>query len=131
LEKLEAVYKSSHYVQNLCVYAHSEYSFVVIVVQPIFAALHAFVKQSDINVGENVDLSDLVKLEELKKEVRRDLADIGKKAGFKGGEILGGLVFASEEWTPTNGYLVCIYQFDLSVDCGNEDQQDVCSQRVY
>lgn len=52
---------------------------------------------------EGHEIGDLVDDEKVKGEVLRQLQGIGRKAGFKGIEIIVGVVLAEEEWTPVNG----------------------------
>lgn len=52
---------------------------------------------------EGHEIADLVGDERIKGEVLRQLQGIGRKAGFKGIEIIVGVVLADEEWTPANG----------------------------
>ncbi|KAI8617653.1 hypothetical protein BC830DRAFT_1160963 [Chytriomyces sp. MP71] len=75
LEKLEANYKVSKYVQNMMLHADSEKSFAVGIIQPIRAA------------------------------VLDDLKAVGKTMAFKPAEIVGQIWLGHEEWTPQNGLL--------------------------
>ncbi|KAI8847614.1 hypothetical protein BC829DRAFT_375457 [Chytridium lagenaria] len=105
LEKLESVYKTSPYVQNICVYGDPEQSFCVALVQPVEKEAQAFMASSGVSGASSMDLEALSQNKALVKEVLRSLRDVAKKVGLKPAEILGDVVVVGEEWTPLNGLL--------------------------
>jgi long-chain acyl-CoA synthetase len=106
LEKLEAIYKTSPYVQNICVYGDSEQSFCLAIVQPVEKEIHHFVKSINLVPDSHAeDFGALVRRPEVVRAVLESLRGVGKGAGLKPAEIVGGCFVASEEWTPINGFL--------------------------
>ncbi|KAJ3102397.1 long-chain fatty acid-CoA ligase [Phlyctochytrium planicorne] len=104
VEKLESVYKTSKFVQNICVYADSEQFFAIAVVQPIEKELSNYLKSKNVNTA-NLDLEGLAKHPEAAKGILFDLREVAKSVGLKPIEIVGGVFVAGEEWTPQNGLL--------------------------
>ncbi|KAJ3271497.1 long-chain fatty acid-CoA ligase [Borealophlyctis nickersoniae] len=106
LEKLEACYKTSKFVQNVCVYGDSLESFAVALVVPIEKELADLAKEKGLFQGRShFDLEELCMSPEIKKEVLADLRACAKKADFKPAEIVGSVWLIHEEWTPQNGML--------------------------
>ncbi|KAJ3080640.1 long-chain fatty acid-CoA ligase [Rhizoclosmatium hyalinum] len=106
LEKLESNYKTSKFVQNICVHADSEQSYAVALIQPIEKEIRTIAAplypDTDIN---GVDYDELCRRKEVRDAVLASLKDIAKKVGFKPAEIVGQVFICHEEWTPQNGLL--------------------------
>ncbi|KAJ3082478.1 long-chain fatty acid-CoA ligase [Quaeritorhiza haematococci] len=106
LERLEALYKTAPFVQNICIYADSEKSFPVAIVVPIEKDLAKWALENSIfPPGTHVELKDLAHKPEAEKAVAKALTEVAKKVGLKGAELLGKICLAEEEWTPHNGFL--------------------------
>ncbi|KAJ3093926.1 long-chain fatty acid-CoA ligase [Physocladia obscura] len=108
LEKLESNYKVSKYVQNICVFADSEQSYAVALIQPIEKEIRATAallsKNPNVDV-EHLDYHDLCNRHDIRKAVLDSLKDIAKNVGFKHTEIIGQVFLDHEEWTPQNEML--------------------------
>ncbi|KAJ3102695.1 long-chain fatty acid-CoA ligase [Phlyctochytrium bullatum] len=104
LEKLESVYKTSSFVQNICVYGDSEQSFCIALVQPIEKEILLHLQSKGITPASQ-ELADLVTHPEVEKAVLANLRDVAKTFGLKPAEIVGAVHVAGEEWTPQNGLL--------------------------
>ncbi|KAJ3296875.1 long-chain fatty acid-CoA ligase [Rhizoclosmatium sp. JEL0117] len=106
LEKLESNYKTSKFVQNICVHADSEQSYAVALIQPIEKEIRTIAAplypDTDIN---SVDYDELCRRKEVRDAVLASLKDVAKKVGFKPAEIVGQVFICHEEWTPQNGLL--------------------------
>ena len=109
LEKLESIYKTAAFVQNVCVWANSEHAYPVAIVAPIIPDLLKYAQEKGIvPAGQTVEIDELSQMPELKKMILGVLLDVAKAADLKPAEKLGGIVLAKEEWTPQNGMLVCV-----------------------
>ena len=100
LEKLESVYRSSPIVGNICVHAAQDQAQPVAIIVPVEAALKKVAADNHIQAGDT--LESLVRSEELKSAVLKQLQSAGKAGGLKGIEIISGVVLSDEEWTPQN-----------------------------
>jgi long-chain acyl-CoA synthetase len=96
LEKLEAIYRGAHEVQNIMVYADSEHARPIAVIFPNEKFLAA--KAAELGVDEHNMHHD----KKVHKAVLNDLVSVGKKAGLSGMEIVSNIVLVDEEWTPIN-----------------------------
>lgn len=99
LEKVEAVYRSAHFVSNITVHADEDHNRPIAVVYPNEKTLAE--KAAELGVDEHHMHSD----PKVRKEVLKDLVATAKAAGLSGVEIVSGLVLVEEEWTPANGLL--------------------------
>ncbi|KAJ3257244.1 long-chain fatty acid-CoA ligase [Boothiomyces macroporosus] len=98
LEKLEAQYKSSHYVMNICVVADPSKSHIVALIVPNGPAMDQLA--TELGVPKK-DYSNPAVI----KAVGNDLADCAKRANFQGAEVLKYFTILHDEWTPENGML--------------------------
>lgn len=104
LERLEAVYKSSNVVQNMCVYGHPDAKQPMAVIIPHEVHLRHALKQGAVNgVDPDASLHVLCEHPGVRKFVLENLNALGKKNGFKPLEILETVVLTAEEWTPESG----------------------------
>ncbi|KAJ3343200.1 long-chain fatty acid-CoA ligase [Entophlyctis luteolus] len=108
LEKLESNYKTSKFVQNICVHADSDQSYAIAIVQPI----EKEIRDVSVSLGlyseaeaANVDFGVLCARKEVKAAVLSSLKDVAKSTGLKQAEIVGQVHLATEEWTPQSGML--------------------------
>ncbi|KAI1184676.1 acetyl-CoA synthetase-like protein [Nemania serpens] len=97
LEKLEAIYRGSIYVNNLMVYGDSSQPRPIAIISPNEKALAELAKSLD------VDHHDMHRSKKVREAVHKDLVIAGKKAGLSGLEMISGVVIVEDEWTPPSG----------------------------
>ncbi|KAI0169326.1 long-chain-fatty-acid-CoA ligase [Hypoxylon sp. FL1284] len=97
LEKLEAVYRGSAYVNNLMVYGDSAEPRAVAVISPAEKPL------ADLAKSLGVDHAHAHSDPNVLDAVHKDLVAVGRKAGLTALEIVAGVVLVEDEWTPANG----------------------------
>ncbi|KAF9359580.1 long-chain fatty acid-CoA ligase [Mortierella sp. AD094] len=102
LEKLESVYKSAAYCNNICVYADSMQSKPVAVIVASEPRILELAKSKGI---ESKDFAELCKNKEIVKGVLDACIATAKRAGLKPAEFVQGVYLEHEEWTAQNGYL--------------------------
>ncbi|KAJ3080641.1 long-chain fatty acid-CoA ligase [Rhizoclosmatium hyalinum] len=105
LEKLESMYKTSKFVQNICVYADPEQAYPVALIQPIEKELKATAAALDKNVTAEHELEELCSRKDIKNAVLASFAEIHKATKLQGAEKIGAVFISKEEWTPQNGLL--------------------------
>ncbi|KAH6601899.1 hypothetical protein BASA61_001699 [Batrachochytrium salamandrivorans] len=115
LEKLEAQYKMSVYVTNLCIHADSLESYVVGIIVPsekhirdLAKSLGLFDNAKDAKENNHhlhAEFADLCDNPKIVAKVLVDLKETAKSANFKPAEMLQTIVLSHEEWTPQNGLL--------------------------
>ena len=102
MEKLESIYRSNPYVQNICVYADENKVKPVGIVVPNLGRLSKLAIELGIMVpGEDVE--SYIHEKKLQDAVCKDMLSTAKSQGLNGIELLCGIVFFEEEWTPENG----------------------------
>ena len=99
LEKLEAIYRSSTLVANICVYAAQDKAKPIAIIVPVEPALQKLASANGIK-GESVE--ELVHDETLNSLVLKEIQKAGRDGGLAGIEIVDGIVLAEEEWNPQN-----------------------------
>jgi long-chain acyl-CoA synthetase len=92
-------------VDNVCVYAFPQKSKPIAIVVPEEKALRAVIKKKGI-ASEHADIEQLVKMDQVKEMVMKDMLAAGKLAGLQGIELVSGVVLAHEPWTPENVILL-------------------------
>ncbi|KAI0813054.1 acetyl-CoA synthetase-like protein [Xylaria sp. FL0064] len=97
LEKLEAIYRGSKYVNNLMIHGDSSQPRPIAIISPNEKPLAELAKSLDVDHGE---MHHNKKVEEA---VHKDLIATGKKAGLSGLEMVSGVVIVEDEWTPASG----------------------------
>ncbi|KAI9220324.1 long-chain-fatty-acid-CoA ligase 1 [Blastocladiella britannica] len=102
LERLESVYAGSKYVARLAVYADSERSYPIAIVQPVPAAVEAAAKANGIAFDS---WEQLCHQKVIAAAVLDDLKAIAKSNKFAAAEVVQAVVLADEEWTPINDML--------------------------
>ncbi|KAL2834283.1 hypothetical protein BDW59DRAFT_137641 [Aspergillus cavernicola] len=102
LEKLEAVYRSSPVVGNICVYAAVDQDKPVAIIVPVEIALKKIASENGIE-GDSVEA--LVHNKKLQGIVLKQLQTAGRASGLKPIEIINGVILSDEEWSPQNGYM--------------------------
>ena len=88
-------------VDNVCVYAFPQKAKPIAIVVPDEKVLRAIVKKKGI-ANEHADLEELVKIDQVRDVVMKDMLSAGKLAGLQGIELVSGIVLAHEPWTPEN-----------------------------
>ncbi|KAG0079285.1 long-chain fatty acid-CoA ligase, partial [Podila epicladia] len=102
LEKLESVYKSTAYCNNICVYADSMQSKPVALVVASEPRILELAKAKGI---ANKDFASLCQDKVIIKAVLDACLATAKRAGLKPAEMLQGVYLESEEWTAQAGLL--------------------------
>lgn len=102
LEKLESIYKSCYFVENMCVYADPLYPKPVGLVVPLEGPFRKFLKENGI---ENEDWDALCEQKETRQLVLKTLQEHAKNGGLKGNEIISDLWVCKDLWTPEMGLL--------------------------
>lgn len=97
LEKLEAGYKVSSFVLNMCIHADPLKSHIVAIVVPDRKLVEEV--QRRLQIGDDLSHPELV------GAVGADFIDAAKKSGFQGAEVLKHFVLVDGEWTAENGML--------------------------
>ncbi|ORX89441.1 acetyl-CoA synthetase-like protein [Basidiobolus meristosporus CBS 931.73] len=105
LERLEALYKTSLYVQNLCVYGDSFQYHPVALVVPIEDRLRKLAQQKGVANAEKLTLHELCQHKEVKKGVLDSFKEIAKKAGLASAEVIQNVYLCDSEWTSENNML--------------------------
>jgi len=104
LERLEAIYKSSNLVTNLCVYGHPDAKQPMAVIIPNETHLRHALKQGVVDgVDADASLHELCEHQGVRKLVLENCNALGKKNGFKQLELLETVVLTADEWTPESG----------------------------
>jgi long-chain acyl-CoA synthetase len=99
LEKLESVYRASHVVANICIYAAEDQIKPIAIIVPVEVTLQKLAKENGIEVKS---LETLVHNEDLKSIVLKELQNAGRSGNLRGIEIIDGVVLSDEEWNPQN-----------------------------
>ena len=99
LERLESTYKSCNLVSNLCVHATPDATQPIAIIVPHEGHLRAALPEED----PHISLADLCAKPKVKALVLKECNAAGKKSGFKGIEMLQGVVLTTDEWTPESG----------------------------
>ncbi|KAH8666747.1 hypothetical protein BX600DRAFT_497500 [Xylariales sp. PMI_506] len=97
LEKMEAIYRSSQYIQNIMVYGDNSHPRAIALVSPNEKNLASLAHSLD--VEEKAMHTDA----RVRDAVLKDLLAIGKKGGLSGLELITSVVLVDEEWTPASG----------------------------
>ncbi|KAI0199861.1 acetyl-CoA synthetase-like protein [Astrocystis sublimbata] len=97
LEKLEAIYRGSMYVNNIMIHGDSSQPKPIAIVSPNEKPLAELARSLD------VDTQDMHHDKKVEEAVQKDLIISAKKAGLSGLELISGVVLVDEEWTPASG----------------------------
>ncbi|KAI0100233.1 acetyl-CoA synthetase-like protein [Nemania sp. FL0031] len=97
LEKLEAIYRGSVYVNNIMIHGDSSQPRPIAIVAPNERQLADLAKSLD------VDHDEMHHNKKVRDAVHSDLIVTAKKAGLSGIEMVSGVIVVEEEWTPVNG----------------------------
>ncbi|KAI8923411.1 hypothetical protein BC831DRAFT_403765 [Entophlyctis helioformis] len=107
IEKLEAQYKTSPLVTNICVYADPLEAYAVGLILPVEKEIRAIAVELGLAKadGPEVDYAELCANPEVNARVYAGIKANGVASGFKGAEILGAITLIADEWTPQNDML--------------------------
>lgn len=112
LEKLESIYRSNPYVQNICCYADQNHSKPIgIIVANEIALKQLGIEEKILPLQSVHDTSEVDEMEKLisdKKiiaKIHKSLITTAKAQGLVGIELIAGIVIVDEEWSPQNGFL--------------------------
>uniref|UniRef100_A0A7C8Z9C6 Long-chain-fatty-acid--CoA ligase n=1 Tax=Opuntia streptacantha TaxID=393608 RepID=A0A7C8Z9C6_OPUST len=100
LGKVEAALISSHYVDNIMVYADPFHNYCVALVVPSHSALEKWAQESGI---EYKSFSELCEKAEAIKEVQASLSKAAKEAKLDKFELPAKIKLVPEAWTPESG----------------------------
>ena len=104
LEKLESIYRSNKYVQNICVYADQHQVKPVGIIVPVFSAVSKLAIKLGVMQPDDL-LENYIHNTRLRNTILNDMLETGKSQGLNGIELLQGIAIFSEEWTPENGFV--------------------------
>ncbi|KAK6337732.1 long-chain fatty acid-CoA ligase [Orbilia brochopaga] len=102
LEKLESVYRSCPYVNNICIYADPQRAKPVALIQPHEVNVKKLAQELGVATD---DLETIAHNNKVQAAVLKDLVAVGRRGGLNGIEIIDGVVVAGDEWTPQSGLL--------------------------
>lgn len=113
LEKLESIYRSSPYVQNICCYADQNHAKPIGIIVPNKASLKQLgieekIVPLDASNDSYSDLDELYELTQNKKiasVIHKSLVSTARSQGLVGIELIAGIIMVDEEWSPQNGFL--------------------------
>ncbi|BFZ53743.1 long-chain fatty acid-CoA ligase [Savitreella phatthalungensis] len=103
LEKLESQYRTCDVAQNVCVYASPDEAKPIALVVCNEAPLRRQLKTHGVDESQFSDIEELAKADEVRQVVLHEMHAVGKKANFRGIELISNVVLISEEFTPQNG----------------------------
>jgi len=102
-------------LNNLCIYADSEMTKPIAMATLHEANLRHFLKGKALP-GVNAEgdhLDTLAANPKVIDAVLKEINGVGKKAGLKGAEVLGGLILDAEEWTVRSQFSSPFFPFEL------------------
>ncbi|KAI9498714.1 hypothetical protein BDB00DRAFT_867335 [Zychaea mexicana] len=111
LEKLESIYKSCLYVNNICVYADSLRPRAVALVVPVENSVQKLA--SELGVASK-EWAVICNDAQVKKAILTALLGQAKEAGLKPAEMLFDIYVCHEEWTIDNGLLTAAQKLKRS-----------------
>lgn len=100
IERLESIYRTNHYVGNICVYADETKIKPTAIVVPLEKSVHQLCQEMSIDIHEDVAHNP-----KIKQTIERSLMQTAKEQGLTGTDVLQGVVISKIEWSPQNGYL--------------------------
>ncbi|CCH60573.1 hypothetical protein TBLA_0D00660 [Henningerozyma blattae CBS 6284] len=106
LEKLESIYRSNKYVNNICVYADQSKVKPIGIIEPNLPAIIDLATSLNIyNSNSTDDISNHFHNKKLKSLILQDMLKTGKSQGLVGIENLQNIVIFDGEWTPQSGFV--------------------------
>ncbi|GAV55229.1 hypothetical protein ZYGR_0AS05530 [Zygosaccharomyces rouxii] len=105
LEKLESIYRSNQYVDNICVYADQNKVKPVAILVPNLGPVTQLAQKLGLLKKESEAVESHYQDDKLRHAILEDLLKSGQSQGLKGIELLQGVVLFDGEWTPQSGYI--------------------------
>lgn len=100
LGKVEAALSSSHYVENIMVYADPFNNYCVALIVPARQALEKWANEAGVNYSDYVELCNKT---EAVTEIKKSLSEVAKPAKLDKFEIPAKIKLLPEPWTPESG----------------------------
>ena len=88
-------------VDNVCILAFPQKAKPIAIVVPDEKALRNVVEKDKI-ADKSTDFEELVKRDDVKAIVMKDILAAGKVSGLQGIELVSGVILAPDIWTPEN-----------------------------
>jgi len=127
LERLESVYKSSPLVANICVHGDSNAKQPIAIIIPHEANLRHALKNPpagyDKLPGPTTEIHEICMDKNVIGLVLNSCNAAGKKAGFKGMEMLQAVVLTADEWTPENELVTAAQKIQRKKIAGKFDRE--------
>jgi len=114
VEKLEAIYKNSLFVSNICVHADAHHNELVALIFPNKKHVEEFADKTHVTA----DWISLCKNPQVKAAVIKDLQRVAQENQLRGIEMISAVVLYPEEWTPENDWLTSamkLRRFDIKI----------------
>lgn len=96
LEKLEATYRASRFVNNLMVYGSSEHRRPIAIIMPAMDAI------SDLAARLGVSEDEKLRSPKIVAAVHEDLLAMAKRSGLQSLETVAGVLLVEDEWLPAS-----------------------------
>ncbi|CCK72139.1 uncharacterized protein KNAG_0J00560 [Huiozyma naganishii CBS 8797] len=125
LEKLESLYRSNKYVQNICVYADQTQVKPVGIIVPAGPAVTKLAVSLGVMQPDD-DIENYIHDMRLRNAILKDMLQTGRDQGLNGIELLAGVAISEEEWTPENGFVTSAQKLKRR-DILNANKDDVDS----
>ena len=100
-EKIENIFSGCKYIEQIFIYGDSLQSYLIAVIYPKSHDVIEFLKKKDENVSKE-NYKNYFENNELKKDILKDLETIGRKADFKGFEIIKKIYLSPETFSSEN-----------------------------
>ena len=107
LGKVESQLKTSHLIENICIYGNSLTSYCVALVVPNQAKIKVLADQFGLGYESFEQQCEDTRLT---KAILKELRDHGTKAGLKKFELPGAITLVKEEWTPDSGLVTSAFK---------------------
>ncbi|ORX97316.1 acetyl-CoA synthetase-like protein [Basidiobolus meristosporus CBS 931.73] len=105
LEKLESLYKTSYYADQVCVYADSYKNRPVAIIVCSESKLRDLAQQQGVTEAGSMGRKELADSDQVRKAILQDMNSIAKKNKFVSAEMLHDVFISDEDWTSDNGLL--------------------------
>ncbi|ETS78092.1 hypothetical protein PFICI_10154 [Pestalotiopsis fici W106-1] len=104
LERVEAIYRGSQFVQNLMVHGDSSHPRAIAIVSPNEKHL------TELAESLGVDEKSMYHDKQVKDAVLKDLIDAAKRGGLSGLEMISNVIIVDDEWTPVNNLVTATHK---------------------
>lgn len=111
LDKLDALYRSSPYVENVCVFYRDDCPRVVALISPVEKALFDLALSLDVATKEDMhDLAHICSNKKVTEFVYKNLVNLATTSNFNKVEIPAKIALSPLRWTPENKYLTAAFK---------------------